>query len=271
MAELADRQDRNGCILGRVRSTQQTGEAVLDRAFRLLDILGTSNTPLGLSEISLRADMPKATTYRLLKQLTSLGAIERRGEWYLLGHHLFTLGATVAAQRRLREAALPLMAELSQSLRQVVHLGVLDAGAVLQIEKALPRRHHGALASLGSRRPAHATALGKAILAFLPADELAQHCQGELKRYTRYTVTDHAALTRQLARVRACGFAVEHEEWVPGVCCAAAPIGQTGTRPIAGLSVSGPIATFKAEQAAPSVRDAADEIGKLVGTIFQAR
>ena len=254
-----------------MRSSQQTGEAVLDRAFRLLDILGASSTPLGLSEISVRAGIPKATTFRLLKQMASLGAIERRGEWYMLGHHLFTLGATVATQRRLREAALPLMAELSQSFRQVVHLGVLDAGAVLQIEKALPRRHRGALASLGSRRPIHATALGKAILAFLPPDERARHCGGELKRYTQYTVTDSAALARQLARVRTRGFAVEHEEWVPGVCCAAAPIGQAATGPIAGISVSGPIATFKAEQAAPAVRDAADEIGKLLGTVVQAR
>ena len=62
-------------------------------------------------------------------------------------------------QRRLREAALPLMAELPQSLRQVMQLGLLDAGTVLQIEEALPRTHRGALASLGSRRPAHASAL----------------------------------------------------------------------------------------------------------------
>lgn len=74
-----------------MRSSQQAGEAVLDRAFRLLDILGASNTPLGLSEISVRAGIPKATTFRLLKQMTSLGAIERRGEWYMLGHHLFRL------------------------------------------------------------------------------------------------------------------------------------------------------------------------------------
>lgn len=70
-------------------------------------------------------------------------------------------------------------------------------------------------------------------------------CGGELKRYTQYTVTDNAALARQLARVRARGFALEHEEWVPGACCAAAPIGQVATGPIGGISVSGPIARHR--------------------------
>ena len=236
---------------------------MLERAFKILDVLGASSTSLGLTEIALRADVPKATTYRLLNQLVELRVVERHGEWYRLGRHMFTLGAAVVAQRRLREAALPLMSDLCDSLRQVVHLGVLDNGAVLHIEKVVPRGHRVSRASLGTRRAVHATALGKAILAFLPPEDVPR-IVGRMEKYTPYTTTDLEALGRQLSRAREAGFAIEHEEWVTGVNCVGAPILNASRQPIAGLSVSGPISSFTAERAGLAVRTAATEIGAVV-------
>ncbi|WP_405970493.1 IclR family transcriptional regulator [Streptomyces sp. NBC_00988] len=249
-----------------MRTNQRTGESVLHRAFKILDVLESAGTQLGLSEIALRANMPKATTYRLLNQLAELGAVERKGEWYLLGSHLFTLGAAVAAQRRLREAALPHMANLCDSLRQVVHLGVLDAGSVLHIEKTVPRLHKSARDSLGSRRPVHATAMGKAILAFVPPVDLPRHLQPELKRYTPYTVTSMDVLKRQLATVQQCGFAVEHEEWVLGFNCVAAPVFDASGLPIAGLSVAGATNSFRAESGASALCAAASRISRALSS-----
>ena len=149
-----------------MRSTGRTGTSVLERAFSLLEAVGSDGAGVGLAELARRAGLPKATAYRLANQLIELGALERVGEEYQLGLKLFELGSSVARQRELREAALPFMEDLYEATHETIPLGVLDDVEVLYVEKIAGQRGHGVPTTLGTRKPLHCTSLGKAILAY---------------------------------------------------------------------------------------------------------
>ncbi len=113
---------------------------MLERAFSLLEALGSDGTSVGLAELARRAGLPKATAYRLANQLIDLHVLERAGQEYQLGLKLFELGNSVARQRELREAALPFMEDLYEATHETIHLGVLDETEVLYVEKIAGRR-----------------------------------------------------------------------------------------------------------------------------------
>lgn len=141
-----------------MRSTGRTGASVLERAFSLLEVLGSDSASIGLAELARRAGLPKATAYRLANQLVELHVLERAGQEYQLGLKLFELGNSVTRQRELREAALPFMEDLYEATHETIHLGVLDNVEVLYVEKIAGRRGNGVPATLGTRNPFSARA-----------------------------------------------------------------------------------------------------------------
>jgi len=245
-------------------SSEPQPPSVLRRAFGILDVLERADAPVGLSEIACRSGIPKATTYRLLKQLADLGTVARRGELYGLGFRLAALGSAVSTHRRLREAALPYMMELCVLPGQAVHLGVLDGSASLNIEKAV-RGFVERRGTVGLRRPLHATALGKAILAELPEERSALLLAGPLERCTPQTLVRPGMLARQLRETRLTGLAYEREEWDLGFHSVAAPIGTGPEGIVAAISVLGRTTRFRLESPAPALREAALGIARACG------
>lgn len=220
------------------RSTQRTSSG---RALTLLDAFAGPRSLLGVSELAERAGVPKSTAHRLLATLVESGYVRRVDGRYCLAEHAFALGNTLWACRPggLRERAVPFMMELSQQTQGTVHLAILDGGGVLYLEKLFVHAATPCPTVVGSRRPAHCTALGKAMLAHSEEAHLARFVSGGLPRFTLHTRVTVDALNRDLDQARQERVAVESEEYRMGLTCVAAPIvdRETGIA-VAALSVS---------------------------------
>ena len=139
--------------------------SVLDRVTAVFEAFGEHDEGLGVSELARRANLPKSTVSRIVADLVGQRFLERDGDKLYLGIRLFELGQTVQRPRELRTLALPVMTDLRNLTGHTVHLAVLEGGDIvfLAIVRGWPTPKP--LGRVGGRLPAHATALGKAILA----------------------------------------------------------------------------------------------------------
>lgn len=236
--------------------------SVLDRVTAVFDAFGEHDEGLGVSELARRANLPKSTVSRIAADLVDQRLLDRDGQLLYLGVRLFELGQTVQRPRLIRQRSLPVMKELRDVTRQTVHLGMLDGAdivivAVLRGEQAAPSP-----VRVGSRHPAHATALGKAMLAHSSPDAVTRILSRGLEKRTPRTICDPAALQRELVDIRALGVAVEREESITGLTCTASPVIGHGGLPRAAISVAGPAADASPERAAPAVRAAAAALSR---------
>jgi IclR family transcriptional regulator, acetate operon repressor len=231
--------------------------SVLDRVTAVFDAFGEQDEGLGVSELARRANLPKSTVSRIAADLVAQRFLDRDGDKLYLGVRLFELAQSVEQPRRLRHFALPVMAELRDATGQTVNLAVLEGADVVFV--AIVRREPTSkpLSRIGGRLPAHATALGKAILAFSPQEVIERILQGGLEMRTPHTITGPTALQRELADVRRLGVATEKEECANDRACAASPILGHGGAPIAAISVTGSVSDVVPERMAPAVRSAA--------------
>jgi DNA-binding IclR family transcriptional regulator len=241
-----------------------TTDAVLDRAFRLLDAFRAAPQNLTLDELTARTGLPRSTTHRLAGQLERLGALERSRRGWRLGMTLFELGQMVPRQQHLRDVALAYMEDLYEATRETVQLAVLDDGEVLYVEIISGHRRVATPSRRGGRMPAHCTALGKAMLAF-SADAgqgwVAQH--PELPARTSRTLTDPVLLQRELHDVRRLGLAYDRQEADKGLVCVAAPLLHADGTARGALSVSMPAGgRIQPAQAAPAVHAAARAVSR---------
>ncbi len=251
--------------------------AVLDKAFDILELLRQNEEPLSLDDIAAATGIARTTVHRLLHNLAVRHYVEKDPERYKyrLGFKLAELGYAMKRHLSLRELALPVMEELRKKLQDTINLGSLREGEVTYHE-ILESPHSFRVAAFpGDRDPAHATALGKSILAFLPEAEVKEIVQMRgLKRLTRHTLTDEHALLAALVRVRAAGYAVDEQESMLGGRCVGVPLFGPDGNVIAGLSVSGPtlrITEKRIPMIARELRKASAEISRRLGRQSDSR
>lgn len=212
-----------------------TPTAVIDRISLVLDAFDGPGR-LTLAQIVRRTGLPRSSAHRMLERLVQLRWLRRSGRDYELGMRLVELGSLAVHQDRLVRAAGPLLGELHRATGLVAHLAVLDGPDVVYLDKVGDRMADAIPTRVGSRQPAHCTAVGKAILAYRDDD-----AQVDLQvRKTKYSVATSSQLAAELAKVRAHGVAFEREESLPGFGCVAAPIGGPGEA-VAAVSVCGPM------------------------------
>jgi DNA-binding IclR family transcriptional regulator len=240
-------------------------KSVLERVFALLDCFTAEEAHHTLAELAARTGIPKPTVHRLTGVLVDQRLLRRTRTGFSLGLRLFELGELVGERRHLRDASLPVLEELFEQTHETIHLGVMDGDEVLYFMKIAGYRAFPLPTRAGGRWPAHASALGKVLLAFDSAEQLRKTLPSELKALTPYTITGLNRLSAQLARARREGVAYESEEAVLGNACVAAPIFNLARRPVAAVSVSGPPMRLRAEQRAPVVRRAAARITARIG------
>ncbi|MEU6225622.1 IclR family transcriptional regulator [Streptomyces sp. NPDC047042] len=215
--------------------------AAIDKAVSLLLALGDrSAAGAGVSELARRAEMSKTTAYRVLGMLERNGVVERHGTGYRLGERLHRLGQAVHGPEaeRVRDAMLPFLTDLYELTRETVHLAVLHDTHVAYLAKLYGHRSVPVPSRIGGLLPAHATAVGKVLLAYdFHAAE--QAMSKPLRRFTDRTITDPDELSAELDGIRRTGVALDDEEYQPGLACVAAPVLSRGGRAVAALSVAG--------------------------------
>ena len=229
----------------------------LDRAVAVLDLLGESEEPLGLADVCERMELHKSTAHRALMVLERCGLVERTPEnRFRLGLKLYELGSRAVEQIDLRARVHPWFRRLSAQVGETIHLGVLQKTTVVYLDKVEPNNRRVWLASrIGTSNPVYCTAMGKAMLAYLPKDAAAE-IMGRIRfvRYTPRTLMTPEALARSLDRVRRRGYAIDDEEVEEGVRCIGAPILSESGYPMAAVSVSGPTSRIT-QQSVPGIAE----------------
>jgi DNA-binding IclR family transcriptional regulator len=214
----------------------------LDRAFAVLDLLGESGTPLGLAQVATSLQLHKSTAHRFLMVLEKHRMVERTaGGKFRLGLRLFDLGNRAIEQYDLRERAQPHLKRLVAETEETAHLCILEGAHVIYIDKIEPARSVRMITRIGASNPVHCTAVGKAMLAFLPEERITD-ILGRLRfeRYTSHTISTVEALRAEIEKTRRRGYAVDDEEFEEGLRCIAVPVLDAQRLPVAAVSVSGP-------------------------------
>jgi DNA-binding IclR family transcriptional regulator len=252
--------------VGRVGTAQLqvAPKSVLERVFAILDCFNAEEAELTLAQLASRTAIPKSSVHRLAKVLVERRLLKRTDTGFALGIHLFELGELVGERRDLLDASLPFLEELFEQTHETIHLGVLERNEVLYFVKIVGYKAFPLPTRSGGRWPAYASALGKVLLAFGPADPLQMLPPEGAKPLTPYTIIDPHRLQRELAIVRRVGTAIESQEAVLGNACVAAPIFDSAGHLAGAVSVSGPPMRLRPVQRAPLVRRTAAKISQRI-------
>lgn len=231
--------------------------SVLGKTMQVLLAFTVEETHLSFTELRTRTGLSKATLHRLLGDLVAVRLLEKTPDGYRLSRLVFELGMRASVERTLLEVATPFLEDLYERTHETVHLGVREGHEVVYVAKMGGHRQAAAPSRLGGRMPMHATAIGKALLAWSPADVQTDVLGQRLRRCSPRTVVNRTVLRRQLDDVVERGYAFEHEESAIGITCVAAPVLDEHDLAIAGVSVTGPVGRFQPARHASAVHAAA--------------
>ncbi|WP_415853249.1 IclR family transcriptional regulator [Sinomonas sp. G460-2] len=252
---------------------QDAGSASsLSRGLALLDLFTSPDQVLSISEMARRSGIPKSTAHRLVLDLVAWGALERRVNGLALGVRLFELGSLVPSSNTFRELALPFAHNLNEVTKLTSNLAIREGNEVLYIEKITTRTLKVPHSRVGGRARMHATALGKAILAFSEPEFVDSVLSGELNPQTPRTITDPDALRRELEIVRMERVAYDVEESRLGLFCVSAPVFAGPGGPVTGaISVTGATELAIAKRYAPAVLATAMALTSSLGNPKRAQ
>ncbi|WP_322106318.1 IclR family transcriptional regulator [Paraburkholderia sp. J41] len=239
----------------------------LRRIHDILDVLAHAQGPVRAAAIGEMTNLSRSTLYLMLDSLERRGWIEKRADGYIVGVTLFELGSAYVRHDRLQDVFRQEAAAFVAKHNEVVQLAVLDGAEVVYIAREDAARPVRLVSDLGSRLPAHCCALGKALLASLPDDEVNTILPRQLAAVTNHTITRKTDLLAALAAIRRTGLAQEREEVTAGLTCFAAFVGVTALGKRAAVSTSMPLERLDArreKRLAIAVVEMAHRIGKTL-------
>lgn len=216
----------------------------LERGLAILGCFTPEHPILGIADIAEELGMSRSTTHRYVTTLFALGYLEQsRSRKYRLGLRVTDLGMSALNSTGLREHVHPVLQELRQRTGYTVGLAVLDGTEILYVDRARSWRRGRREADFGlhpgSRMPAHCTAMGKVLLAYLP-DHVQREliAQMKLTRNGPSTITSKQTLRAELERVAREGFAVNDQELRPGLHAIAVPVRDESREVIASVGIA---------------------------------
>lgn len=211
----------------------------IERAAAVLRLLAASPCRLGLAEISASLQLPKGTAHGIIRTLAQVGFVEQdeTSKGYQIGEVLGNMSASYLDVNELRSSSMNWADPLASRTGEAVRVGTLIGPEVLVVHYVFSPNASPQRADVGALLPAHATGLGKALLAYFPG--AAALMATEMTAYTARTVTDRIQLTDELARTRDRGYAVEFAEYAPDQASIAAPIRGYGGLVVAAVAIHG--------------------------------
>ena len=243
--------------------TRQNSAISVSKALQLLDAFAGAGHVISVSQLARRVGLPKSTAFRLVTQLVDSGYVTRHGNKYALSLHAFELGNQYmrAGRMGLREIAAPHLGGLFTDAHFIVNLAMLDGIDIIFLDKIQGLQAPHAPSMVGGRAPALHTALGKALLAFSPADVTRDALRNHRPSVASRVAILPGLVAQQLQRAKDTGIAYDHEEWACGISCVAAPVLSDG-QPVGAVSISGPSVRYQPEKVAHSVAKTAARIGQ---------
>lgn len=253
-----------------VRQSEPVSVGVISKVLRILEALQNSPVGLGLKAICDDTGINKSTAHRFLRHLERESYLLRtEAGSYLIGPRLAQMSACASRSATLKAAARPILADLWRSTHETVNLAVLDQGTVLYVDVMVSQHEFRLVSCVGTRRSVHVAALGKVLVAFLPAIEYERVLNGIVfQRVTKNTILNLPHLRAELDKVRRQGYAVDNEEALLGCRCVSAPILNSDRVAIGALSVAGPVTRVGLAQVqglARQIKAAANAVSLAMG------
>jgi len=214
----------------------------VERALSVLQCVGDSKRGFSISEIGRRLRIPKSSAHLILTTLERRGFLQKNTQTgrYHFGLQLVSLSRTALENLDLREEAKPFLQSLMQQTGLTVHMAVLERDEAVIVEKVEAPGLVRLASWIGRRLDINCTGVGKALVAFLPDDDLEDLIRTkDFARHNQRTIVSKSALKKELMRVRQLGYAVDNEEDEPGVCCLGAPVFDENGKAVAAISVAG--------------------------------
>jgi DNA-binding IclR family transcriptional regulator len=216
----------------------------VDRTLTILEVLSDYNDGLGITEISSLVNLHKSTVHRLLSTLMYKGYVvqDEESSKYKITFKLFELGSKKVHKLDLLEISRPYTKMLMESVNEVAHLIIREETDIVYIDKVEANNTISMASRIGKRNPMYCTATGKAILAFLPEEEIREVWNNsKVVKLTENTNTDFILFKKELQTIKNNGYAIDNEENEIGVKCVGAPIFNMSGEVVAAISVTGPV------------------------------
>ena len=248
------------------------GDTPTLRLIALLEVIAAKDERVSLQRLVEDTGLPKPTLHRMLQQLESAGLLQREGDGRLYGTgvRLRRLAENLLMNDSHHGARHAVLRRLVEEVGESCNITALSGSEVMyldRVETAAPLRFY---LHPGSRVPAHCSASGKLFLAQMsPAQRRRLFGHVPLERYTGKTIADFAALEREVARVAKDGYALDDEEFLPGLLCIAVPVPSDAGRAALGVAIQAPVMRASAETAQrwlPALRRAAEALSAIDGS-----
>ncbi|MBV9656292.1 MAG: helix-turn-helix domain-containing protein [Acetobacteraceae bacterium] len=239
-----------------------SGVQALTRALAILDAVAAQQDGATLTEIVRATRLAPSTAHRLLTTLQQDRFVQFQGDGarWLVGVQAFVVGSAFLRARDVGRSARPYLRRLMEESGETANLAILDDDMAVYMGQVESRQPMRAICKPGGRVFLHSSALGKAMLATMPEAEIGRILSVKgMTKLTARTTSSAARLTAELDTVRSQGFAVDDEEYTPGVRCVAAAVADENGGPLCALSVSGP--TLRV------TRDRVPALGALVRSV----
>jgi IclR family transcriptional regulator, KDG regulon repressor len=246
------------------------GVQSIERAFAILEEVARHRSGIRLGDLSKRVGLHTSTTFHLVKSMVLLGYLRQTPDkLYRVGRPLFTLAAGALDEVEIVALATPVLDDLAAATQESCHFGVRSGRQVIVLARTAGSGPFQLTERAGVVRPAHATALGKILLAAMGDGQLAKFLEhAALERFTDKTITDAAKLQREIIELRRSGIAYDDGEFNAEIRCVAVPVyGFTGQVQGA-IGISGPIWRLSIQllkEKAKLVRTAATSLSKEFG------
>lgn len=252
-----------------IRDVTEHADSPALRLFALMEVIGGKDRPTSLQSLAEETGLPKATLHRMLQQLEAGGLLQRSndGRHLAVGIRMRQLAEKVLMNDVYHGARRAVLRQLVEELGETCNLTALSGSEVVyldRVETATPLRFY---LHPGSRVPAHCSASGKLLLAQLTASQrkrLLEHTT--LEPYTPRTIVTLAALDEEVRRVKQQGFALDNEEFLPGLMCVAVLVPSRQGRSNLCVAVQAPVLRLTADKALemlPALQRAALALGNI--------
>jgi DNA-binding IclR family transcriptional regulator len=214
----------------------------VERALDVLMCFSRQTPELNMTQIAERIGIHKSTVHRLLATLERSRFVQRdlSTGMYRLGIRMLQMAYLTLEQNDLRQLAMPFMRQLNEQYQENIHLAVLDDTDMVFVHILESPQRIKLAAAVGQRLPAFATASGKAVLAFLPEEQVRRILDRGMPSFTPFTPASSEAFFADLAQARAAGFAVSVREYEDEINAVAAPIFDQNHQPLVSLAIAGP-------------------------------
>jgi IclR family pca regulon transcriptional regulator len=244
----------------------------LELGLRLLELFNEDTNEITLSEAARRIGVSRSSAFRLMHTLERLGYLDRDEDTksYRLGARVLNLGFSFLTSKDIAELAQPELQRLRKATHCSTHLAILDNSEIIYVCRFASHQPFSGTVSVGSRLPAHATTMGRAMLAFKPVAYVQEHFDSAgLRRYSEHTPGSIFELRAALDADRALGYVISHSGFEHGIASVAAPIFDASGSVIAAINATMPEGDVKAAHFDTKIRDAviaaAAKISRLSG------